>query len=86
MLKERTTQLRIMVKVSPGQQEIPVSLAGRKSKMRMASGIKHRWDKMISHSFSNNIVMITYVIEPGSYYASFKDRCCLRRHSRGDLC
>ena len=56
MLKERTTQLRIMLKVSPGQREIPVSLAGRKSKMGMASGIEHRWDKMISHSFSNNIV------------------------------
>ena len=55
MLKERTTQLRIMLKVSPGQQEIPVSLAGRKSKMRMASGIEHRWDKMISHSFPNSI-------------------------------
>ena len=52
MLKERTTQLRIMLKVSPGQQEIPVSLAG----MGMASGIEHRWDKMIAHSFSNNIV------------------------------
>ena len=58
MLKERTTQLRIMLKVSPGQQEIPVSLAGRKSKMRMASGIEHRWDKMIFHSFSNNIVIV----------------------------
>ena len=35
-----------------------MSLAGRKSKMRMASGIEHRWDKMIFHSFSNNIVIV----------------------------